>query len=682
MGDMLAVDVGGTFTDVVSVRDGSIEVIKIPTDHSSAHASVVEGARALGASERAVFNHASTAGLNALLTRALPKVGFITTDGHRDLLDIGRCWRPFEALTDGHWRKSFGDAASPLVPRYLRCGVRERMLATGEALIGLDEEQARSVLGRLKHSGIEGLAICLLNSYVNPEHEVRLRELAAEVLGDIPCSISSFASPLAKEYPRATTTVVDVLMKIIFGKYTVDLVTGLERIGFDGELNFADSAAALSGSAQAMERPFKLVFAGPAAGTVASAHLGDRAGFRDMLCCDVGGTSSDISVVTDGRPVLNTAFELEPDLLVSAPSIEISSIGAGGGSIIAATAGGEIQVGPASAGARPGPACYGRGGLAPTMTDAFLLIGLLDPDNFNAGKLSLDADLSRAAFERLQTPLTFGQRIEHGYRLGLNNVAQGLLDVAIRHGIDPRTYTLVSFGAAGSLILPAVLGEVTAERVVVPPMAGLFSAIGLLSTDLVYSDSQTGYRPLDSSAATPIGAIFEAMERGLRSQAGGAVGTMRRSFDGQLVGQSWETPFVAVPDGDLDEQAIETMTRNFHDAYESRFGNRFEDYPIEAVTYRVSLTVPSQKIDFPDLDEGADIGFVDPDRRISLSYLDEANREAGEYQREDLPRGSKVRGPAVIRESTSTVHVPAGQTARIGRLGEIVIAVEGPPSPL
>src|SRR3954447_7702793 len=399
---MLGVDVGGTFTDVVAFRDGQIRTTKVPTDVKATEQGVLEGAKAVGVEQSTLFNHASTAGLNAIITRRLPKVAFITTDGHRDMLDIGRTWRPLEAMTDPTWRRSFGDANAPLVPRYLRRGIRERVTAAGEQLIPLDEDHVREQLQVLKRCEVDGVAICLLNAYVDHRHEERVRELATEVLGnDVACSISSDVSPLAKEYARASTTVVDVFMKIIYSSYSQRLRSGLSDLGFDGRLNFADCAAMLVASDYAMEAPFKIVFAGPAAGTVSGAHFGGLIGDGNLLCADVGGTSCDISIVTDGKPFVQTEFELEHDLIVNALSNEISSIGAGGGSIVSVSSAGELQVGPESAGSDPGPACYGRGGTQPTMTDAALLMGILDPERFAGGAMSLDVDLARKAFEDL-----------------------------------------------------------------------------------------------------------------------------------------------------------------------------------------------------------------------------------------------------------------------------------------
>src|SRR5215207_5754000 len=285
---MIGVDVGGTFTDVVLVRDGAITTVKVPTNVHETEQGVLEGVREAGVADSVLFNHASTAGLNAILTRRLPKVAFLTTQGHRDILDIGRTWRPLEALTDPSWRRPFGDAARPLVPRYLRRGVLERTLTDGSHLIELDEDQAREQLAVLKRCEVQGVAICLLNAYVNDEHEQRLRELVREELGDLACSVSAEVSPLAKEFARASTTVIDVFMKLIYGRYTDRLKEGLDAQGFRGQLNLADCASMLVPVDVAMNQPFRVVFSGPAAGTISCAHFGRLLDDPNLLCADVG----------------------------------------------------------------------------------------------------------------------------------------------------------------------------------------------------------------------------------------------------------------------------------------------------------------------------------------------------------------------------------------------------------
>jgi N-methylhydantoinase A len=683
---MFGVDVGGTFTDVVSVRDGRVEVTKVPSDPLAPAQPVVDGARRLGVEDASVFNHASTMGLNAVITRRLPKIAFLTTEGHRDMLDRGRVWRPLDAQTDPAWRRSFGDAARPLVPRYLRRGVVERILADGSVLLPLDEGEARRQLAVLARCEVAGVAICLLNSYVNRAHEERLRELTHEVLGDVAVSISSETSQLAKEYARASTTVVDVFMKLIFTTYARRLDEELRALGFAGDLNFADCAAALLPWDEALEKPFRIVFAGPAAGTISSMRLGEALGDSNLLCCDVGGTSTDVSLVVDGQPFVSNTFELEHDLIINALSAEISSVGAGGGSIVSISPSGDVLVGPGSAGADPGPACYGRGGTAPTVTDACLLMGILDPDRFAGGELTLDTELARRAFEALDTPLGLDQRVSFAYRIAVANIAEEVLNVAIRHGVDPRDFTLVAYGAAGPMLLPAALELLHVKRLVVPPHPGLFSALGLLSTDLVYYDSRSAYVVLSPDAAPTISAVFSELEQQLRGRVAGTVDgiRVRRSFDGRLVGQSWETPFVEVPEGPITEETIPELVERFHEEYEQRYGNRFPYMPVQGVSYRVELVVPADKVEYAALEPEAG-ALPEPERTVELRYLGPGKPgpyitfgpvQAGEYAREALPTGCRLPGPAVIREALATVLVYPGQIARVGRFGEIVIEQE------
>jgi N-methylhydantoinase A len=673
---VIGVDVGGTFTDVVAFRDGRIEVSKVPTDVRETYRSVLAGAAEVGADRAKVFNHASTHGLNAIITRRLPKVAFLTTEGHRDVLDFARVWRPAEAITDPHWRRSFGDVSGPLVPRYLRRGIAERLRGGGEVHQPLDEQQARTQLAVLKRCDVRGVAICLLHSYANDAHERRLRELVAEELGpDVACSISSEVSPLAQEYPRASTTVVDVFMKLIYGTYTARLQEGLAEQGFTGELNFADSAAMLVPADHAIERPYRIVFAGPAAGTSASAHFGTLVGQPNLICADVGGTSCDISVVTDGQPYRNTSFELEHDLIVNSLATDVVSIGAGGGSIVWINPTGEVRVGPDSAGAQPGPACYPQGGERPTVTDMALLVGILDAGRFLDGQMPLSADRARAAFEALETDVGLSERVRAAWHMTLNNIAEGIVNVAIKHGVDVRDYGLMAYGAAGPMLIPALLDHAPVERVVVPPHPGLFSAIGLLSSELVFAESRSAYTVLTPDAAPRIAELYEQMERELTASVAGAGDgevTIRRTFDGRLVGQSWDTPSVPIPAGPIDADAVAQMVASFHDEYEQRNGNRFEALPVQAVTFRVQVVVEQERLDFPVLPERAE-GTPTPVALGVLRHLYEGEVPCPEYRREDLLAGDEIVGPAVVREAMSTTFVPARRTLTVGGRGELVI---------
>ena len=674
---MIGVDVGGTFTDVVAWRDGRLHVTKVPSVPGNPQRAVIEGARRLGVDRAAIFNHASTKGLNAVLTRSLPKIGFLTTDGHRDMLDAGRAWRPFDGQLDARWRRSFGDAARPLVPRYLRRGVRERVLASGQVLLPLDEADARHQLELLRRCKVEGVAICLLNAYVEPRHERRLAQLAREMLGDIPLSVSSDASPRAKEFTRAATTVVDVMMKLMYSDYAERLHAGLGELGFRGALNFADCAAALLPWRDALTHPYRILFAGPAAGTASCRQLSLALGEPDLICCDVGGTSTDVSLIVGGESFTNDSFEIEHDLAISALSTEVASVGAGGGSIVSISAAGDIEVGPASAGAQPGPACYGRGGTLPTVTDACLLMGILDPRGFAGGQMDLDTEAAHRAFAALDSPLPPDERVRYAYRIAVNNIAEEIANITIRHGADPRDFSLVAYGAAGPMLLPAALEQLGLKRVIVPPHPGLFSALGLLSAELVHADSRSAYVMLDESAAPRIAALFQDMERRLLERlppAARAAATLRRSFDGRLAGQTWETAFIELPPGPLTPATIGAMIERFHAEYERRNGQHFRGLPVQGVTWRVQLVQPAERYTYTPVEGASTSAAPTPRGRRTLQQLAPAPVEALVYEREHLRPGAVIAGPAIIQEALCTTLVPPGLVASVGRYGELAIA--------
>jgi N-methylhydantoinase A len=673
---VIGLDIGGTFTDVIAYENGEIVATKVPTNPSAIETSVLEGAKAIGVETKKVFNHSTTVGLNAVITRRLPKVAFLATLGHRDVLDMGRVWRPLEALTDPNWRRSFGDAKAPLVPRYLRRGIEERLTNDGNVLIPLNEAQAREQLAVLKKCKVKGVAICLLNAYVNPDHEVRLRKLVTEVLGDIPCSISSEVSPLAKEYARASTTVIDVFMKIVFGDYIRRLLAGLRDLRFKGEVNLADCAAMLVPEAAAMERPFRIMYSGPAAGTISTAYFGRIIGDGNIICCDIGGTSSDISLVKEGRPFVNTTFEIEHDMVVNTLANEIFPIGAGGGSIVSIGPTGDMTVGPESAGADPGPACYGKGkpgSARPTVTDACLLIGILDPRKFLGGKVKLYPELARKAFQSLETNIPYDLRIRYAYNLALNNITEGLIDIIVRHGVDPRDFSLMAYGAAGAMLLPAIMEQIGVRRIIVPPFPGLFSALGLLSSDLVFTTNRSAYLTLRPDACDRIDAIYAGMEENLlKNIADPERAAITRTFDAHLAGQTWETPFISVPPGKVTRETIAAMLANFHEEYDKRWGNRFEFMPVVSATYRSQATIPVEKVRYRELPARGSQSLA-PVGKITLRHLFERDVEVLEYSRESLCRGDVIEGYAIIRETMSTIQVVAGQVATVGKYGEIVI---------
>jgi N-methylhydantoinase A len=674
---LVAVDVGGTFTDVVAVEHGEITRIhtaKIATDLVSSDTSVLAGARAVGVELASVFNLASTAGLNAVITRKLPKIGVLVTEGERDVLDGGNGARPVEFLTDPTWHRAFSDRARPLVPRYLRREVPELLDHHGAVYRPLDEEAVRKHLRVMRRCGVQGVAVSLNRSWMNPLHELRVLEIVREELGDIECCISSEVSPLSRSYPRLLSTVVNTFMRILYLSYTERLERGLHELDFGGAFNYADCRAMLVPAAHAMERPYRLVAGGPAGGTVSSAHFGSLIDDGNLICVDVGGTSCDISVVLNGQPWVSSTFELEFDLEVNALSVDIITLGAGGGSMVAMTPTGDIRVGPESAGASPGPACYGKGGSAPSTTDTALLMGIIDANGFAGGAMKLDPALSLQAFEHLDTNMPLEQRVSYAWRIALNNVAEGIFNIAIRRGIDPRDFSLMAFGAAGPMMLPSMLDLVPLRRVIVPPHPGLFSALGLLSSDQVFTEERSISCGLDEQAMLKMEQVFATMEAALLKRIHDPETAVRfeRSFDGRLQGQGWETPFVPSP-SPLEPGGVDGLVEAFHDVYELRNGNRFASLPVEVQTLRVNAIISAAKVEYP-LIESAPVDDTPTGRPVPLRYLYGDDVEATEYQRSTLRVGHRIAGPAIIREDMSTTFIPTGHEAVVGAYGELVIS--------
>jgi N-methylhydantoinase A len=675
---MIVIDVGGTFTDIIAVDEkGNITAAKVPTDIKATENSVIKGAKKVGIKGQNILNHASTYGINAILTRSFPKVAFLTTEGHREILDFARAWKPMEALTDANWRRSCGDSGEPLVDRYLRRGITERMTSKGDVLIPFDEHQARKEIEVLKKCDVKGVAICLLNAYVNGEHEGKLRDLVKEIMGNIPISISSEVSPLGKEYARSSTTVIDVIMKMVYGDYVNRLRKGLSEAGFTGDLNLVDSAAMLIPFDFAMQKPSRIMYSGPAAGTVSSAHLGSLIEENNIVCCDIGGTSTDISLIRQGKPVVKTEYEIEHDLIVNALAIEIFSIGQGGGSIAHVGSFGELRVGPEGAGADPGPACYGIGGTRSTLTDAFLLIGILDAKKFLGGERPLYPDFAVKAFGDLPLKADFPTKVRQTYELGLTNVAEGIASVTIERGIDARDYALFAYGSAGPMMLPQLMERLEIKKVIVPPYPGLFSALGLASGDLTYTDYRSGYITLTPNADTAkrIDEVYTKMEETILAKLpkNAMRGDVRffRSFDGWYAGQTWETPFVPVPSGHLTEKSIEELIDTFNNCYLEIWGNKFPYLPVMACSYRTSCVLPITKAEYkvlPKRKKGKPLGVP-----RHLSYMPEKESNVTEYERGDLYFGDTIKGPAIIREPMATTMVCMGQVARIGRYGELHI---------
>jgi N-methylhydantoinase A len=651
----IAVDVGGTFTDVMLAdpADGRLISAKVSTTPNDRADGVLDGIAAAldraGATgdEVADVVHGSTTGTNALIERTGAKVGFLTTEGFRDVLEIGRVMRPMEGLYDINV-----DRPPPLVPRRLCLEARERLTATGEVLVDLDEASVAAAAETFGKAGVEAVAICFLFSHLEPRHEERAAEIIARHLPGIPISLSNRISPEYREYERASTTVMNAYLAPIMERYLDDLESRLDRSLGDARLFVVQANGGTASVAAAKARAVTTVNSGPAGGVVAAAWYGRRHKRAHIVSVDMGGTSFDIGLIEDGRSNTTTEGGFQ-GLPVKIPIIDLHVIGAGGGSIAWIDPGGALNVGPRSAGADPGPACYGRGGEEPTVTDANLVLGRLNPDYFNGGRIALDPDAARRAVERVAGPL--GMSLDDAalgiVRVVNANMTKGIAAVTIERGFDVREFSLLSFGGAGGLHAVDLARDLEMAEAVIPPMAGTFSAVGLLVTETRYDYvTALGGITTDRIASSEIEARFAEMEQGALSTladqgfSGDAV-RLARAADLKVAGQTYELMLPIPGTGAFDDGTMAALLRAFGDLYRARYAFFFDGEPIEIVNLRLGAFGLR---DVPDLPEVAGAGpDPAPARKGARSaYFGDAGRlETPVYDRELLAPGMIVAGP-------------------------------------
>jgi N-methylhydantoinase A len=695
-GTRVGVDVGGTFTDVVTVRDGRVDVAKTPSTPDAPEQGVVDGLDAarerdgVAGSSIGFLGHGTTVATNAVLEGAWADTALLTTTGFRDVLEIGRQARP--DVYDFRTEKP-----APIVERHRRYGIEERLDESGRVVEPLDEEHVRALAAELRETSVESVAVALLFAFEDDGHERRVRELLDEAGLDCSVSLSSATLPEIREYERTLATALDAALKPVLDRYVGELVAKIGDRGIDAPLAVMQSNGGIVAAEAARERPVGTLLSGPAAGVQGATHVAGRCGFEDLLTMDMGGTSCDVSLVEGGEPPITTDVEVG-EYPVSVPSVDVHTTGAGGGSIAWLDSGDALRVGPRSAGARPGPVCYGRGGTEPTVTDAQLLLGRLDPQSFLADDLDADPDAVRAAVaERVADPL--GMEIEAA--------AQGIVDVAnanteralrvvsVERGHDPREFTLVAFGGAGPLHAPALAAALDVPRVLVPRTAGVLSALGLVTSDVLYDHATSRVRRLDAIERDELERTFEAFVAAGREQlAEEGVPAERRRFERSLdlryVGQSFE---LSVPlDSDLDTGAVETgdagttdpealdagtldaATERFHERHRERYGHADPAEPVELVTVRLRAR---GVVEPPDLRVDRTGGSVEDaiadTRRV---VYDGDARETRVYDRARLPVGSTFDGPAVVEGAESTTVVHPGQRARVDGDANLLVEVD------
>jgi len=606
--------------------------------------------------------------INAVLERKGARTGLVTTQGMRDLLELRRQIR--DDLYDLQ-----ADKPAPLVPRDLRREVPERAMASGDVATPLDQDAVRSTIGHLVEQGVEALAVCFLHSYVHPAHERAVALLAQREFPDLYLSVSSDVLPEFREFERLSTTVMNAYVGPVMARYLRRFEERVLALGLPARPLILQSNGGVATVDQVRERPVYTMASGPTAGVTGAAYLAARAGHPRIITFDMGGTSTDVSVVEQGTPV-TAAQKSYHGYPVKAAMLDVDSIGAGGGSLAWIDPGGFLRVGPRSAGAEPGPAAYGRGGTSPTVTDANLALGRLDADYFLGGAMQLDRERATAALERdVARPL--GLSVTDA-ALGIIKVVDAGMAAAIRlatveRGRDPRHFTLVAFGGAGPMHAAAVAKLLGIPRVLVPPSPGVLCALGLLVADVRTELSRTALRPTDRTTPAELAAIFADLEsRAVEWARRGALPVdqieLTRSIEMRYARQNHE---LAVPVGRQPTAAV--LARRFHHAHRQAFGYASPDEPTELVTFRVTATLPVAR---PAIAGTFEPG--DPSRGMRPVYFESTKGfvETPVLERRRLGSGQSFSGPAVIEQVDCTTVVEPGQTATVDPDGNLVISVE------
>jgi N-methylhydantoinase A len=685
-------DVGGTFTDLwVFASDGRTKVVKVPTT-ADVISGVVE-ALALAAEELGLpleefcsridrLGHGTTIGLNALLTGRGARTAVVTTRGFRDTLEIGRVRRQAAGLSEGELTDYYNRGRfGPLVPRCDVVEVDERVDQTGEVVRPLDEEDARQVLAQLARDGVEAVAICTLWSTQNPAHENRLRELVREVLPGVPVSVSHEVSHTLGEYGRMSTTAANASLCRLAGEYVTSLDQRLRSLGMRTPALFMTGAGGVVLGDYLSERPVAGLFSGPAAGVIACRSLAERMGKDNVLTIDVGGTSFDVGLVTSGRTLMTSEFRVA-GAEIRMPTVDVRSIGAGGGSI-ARVRNGELRVGPASAGADPGPACYGRGGTEPTATDADLVLGVLDPERFLGGRMRLDAEAAeRAIYDHVAVPLGLDiAEAAWGIREVLcSRMADLLRQVTIERGHDPRDFTMFAGGGSGPTHAIQLASELRVGEIVVPATATAQSAFGTGTCDVRVSAERTislvlrvGREPNEAQLAALREAVDDVSVKALAALAQQTPASGSRlelslavRYRGQL--HPVEVPFVG--DG-VDVAAVSACLQRFELEYEALFGKgaAFPEAGFEIVSVRADgigllPALAGEALGAPFRVVGSrPVVFDDPARPLDTAV----------YEGEFPSPGESIAGPALVEYPGHTVVVRPGWTATSDRLGNLIL---------
>ena len=681
----IGIDTGGTFTDVVAVDEatGEIFTTKTPSTPRDPSVGVLDGVRKIlrlvGGAAVAAVSHGTTVATNALLQEHFPGLGLVTTQGFRHVLEIAR-----QAVPRGYGNSYFWVKPDRIVPLHLVREVPERMTFRGEVLRPFDEAAAGEVARWLRDRGIESIGVSFIHAYANPEHERRMRAVLTREHPGAHVSISSEVLPEYREYERTVTTLVDAFVKSRVADYV-----GAIQSRIDGELGAGTpfyvmkSNGGVISAREVARQPITTILSGPAAGALGASLLAQAAGFDRVLTADAGGTSTDVCLVEHGMPGLTTEGAVGR-FPVKVPMIDIVTVGAGGGSVAWIAPDGGLKVGPRSAGADPGPRCYGRGGAEPTVTDAHLLLGRIPP-HLLGGEIPLVRALAEEGIAALGASLGFApaRAAEGILEIAAWNQANAIQQVSVKRGLDPRDYTLVAFGGSGPLLAGRLVDLLHLRAALIPPSPGNVSAFGLLVVDLKNDYVQTfvqRHDRLDCAAVNAHLMRLEALARTALAAEGFADHEIRvgRSADLRYFGQAWEVP-VELPPGEINERSAAVAAERFHDAHEQRYNYSYRragggtgSQKIEWVNLRVTGIGPIARPKLRELPPGDGQSARALVGMRTVVFAD-ASHECAVYARERIAPGDVVRGPTIVEEYGATTVVYPGQRIEADRFGNLIL---------
>ncbi len=668
----VGVDSGGTFTDVCLFEEetGRIEVWKLPSTPDDPSlgiaAGVAEGAERVGETPAAIsyFGHGTTVGTNALIQHRGVPPGLITTDGFRDLLELGRQKRPDLYDTQA-------DKPPLLVRRELRLEVPERIRHDGRVETPLDEAALRLAVRKLRAAGVQAVAVCFLYGFIHTEHEATARRVLEEEFPEAFCSISHEVAPEFREYERMSTAVVNAYLGPVMRGYISRLAGRLADLGLTVAPHLTQSNGGVIGFDLAARLPVRTVLSGPSTGVVAAQEVGRMAGFPDIITFDMGGTSTDVALLANGQCRL-ASEAIVHGYPIKAPMLDIHTVGAGGGSIAYVDSGGLLKVGPRSAGADPGPVCYARGNAEPTVTDANVVLQTLNPTHLLGGRMAVRQDLARQAIGRIADRLGMDVMATAQGILSVvtANMAKAIRVISVQRGYDPRDYTLMAFGGAGPLHAARLAKELDIGRILVPRNPGILCAMGLLLTDLRADFATTRLTTLGAAAIPEMTSAFAQLSRQAEAwfeaeHVGLDARRITRTVDMRYAGQNYELP-VPVPTGPVTPALLDMLAQGFAEAHERMYGFVAEGETVQLVTFRVEAAGLVRKAAFqphPDAGPSADAAIVG--RRDV--WLPEAGGfvSCPIYDRDKLRAGNRVAGPAIVEQMDATTVILPGMTGRV-----------------